>query len=160
MTSVVRYQNVENLLGVPFTAANFPFQTDGDDRQEKVVKRVLAGADISTAAGGIGHALGAIIGMIPVTSNVLWVEGSVYRQGTTLSNGSIPYSKINGVIFPVASPVTSITQVNVQFYLGLDGTIRAIDLSQGTTAALVATDLIVVRLMMGANVDPLDKMNP
>ena len=58
-----------------------------------------------------------------------------------------------------ATPVNTITQVKVQVYLGLDNTINAIDISQGTTAALAIGDYIIAKLFVGAPVDPSDRMN-
>lgn len=42
MSSTIRYQFVENTLGVAFTLDNFPYTSDGDDRQIKQVKRVVS----------------------------------------------------------------------------------------------------------------------
>lgn len=160
MTTSVRYQNVQNTLGIALTSANFPYLGDGDDKQFKVIKRQLSAADIGIGAGQIGNASGAIIGVAPSTANVLWIEALIYRPATALGNGSTPYDNITGRIFPVgATPVNTITQVKVQVYLGLDNTINAIDISQGTTAALAIGDYIIAKLFVGAPVDPSDRMN-
>lgn len=158
MTSSVRYKHVENTLGAVLTTSNFPYTTDGDDKQFKVVKRIVKEADVGTAAGQLGHALGAILEVVPSTMNVLWILGFVHRPVTPVS-GVTPYENITGKIFPVGNPVTAITQVNVRTALGLDNTIRAIDVSQGTTAAIAAGDIITAVLMIGPKADFDDTMN-
>ena len=86
MTTSVRYQNVQNTLGIALTSANFPYLGDGDDKQFKVIKRQLSAADIGIGAGQIGNASGAIIGVAPSTANVLWIEALIYRPASSRGN--------------------------------------------------------------------------
>ncbi len=156
MTTSVRYQYVENTLGAAFTVANFPYTTDGDNKPIKIIKRPIVAADVGTAAGQLGHALGAIVGLPSSTSNVLFIQGFVYRPLAAVS-GVTPYKNMQGVTFPVVTPLT---QIQVQFALGLDNTIRAIDAnSSAGTATIAAGDIIVAWVIFGAPEDPSDAMN-
>jgi hypothetical protein len=155
MTSSVRYKHVENKLGVALTKSNFPYTTDGDDKQFKVIKRIVADADVGVGAGQLGNALGAILDVIPSTVNVLWVLGFVHRPDAAVG-GVTPYINLIGKAFPIPTPLT---QVNLEFALGLDNTIRAIDVGQGGTAAIISGDIITAILILGPKVDFDDTMN-
>lgn len=151
MTTSTRYKFVKNALGVPLTIANFPVTNDGDDRQTKTVKRVLSAADIGTAAGQIGNASGCIVDVIPSGYNVLWVEGLTWRPLTAVG-GAKPYMLMD-------NNVIAATIVEIEYMLGLDNTIRAIDVGQGGGSALAIGDIITVKLTIGAAQDTLDSMN-
>jgi len=155
MTTAVRYKNVQNALGAAFTLTNFPYTNDGDDRQLKFVKRTIVAADIGTAEGQIGHASGAIVDVIPPTTNVLWAELTAFRPLAAVS-GSIPYKNLTWVTVPVVTPLT---QFQVQCLLGTDNTIRAVDASQGGTAAIAAGDVITGFVIIGQKSDSTDSMN-
>lgn len=151
-----RYQYVNNTLGVALTTANFPYTNDGDDKKVVTIKRKLAAADIGTAAGQTRHALGAIVGIIPATSNVLLIEYTVQRPLTPVS-GITPYTDIGGVVYPLPTPTN---QENTQIALGLDNTIRVIDAGGIAQVQLAAGDLVIVKVHIGTQTDSTDVMNP
>lgn len=157
MSSTIRYQFVENTLGVAFTLDNFPYTSDGDDRQIKQVKRVVSAADVGTGAGQLGHAAGAILAVVPATSNVLWASATVYRPVTPVANVGTPYQDMTGVTVPVVTPLT---QMQLKVVLGADNTIRGIDGNASAgTSAVVAGDVIIVDMTLGAIQDSSDSMN-
>jgi hypothetical protein len=153
MTTSVRYKNVANTLGAAFTLDNFPFGSDGDDKQLKIVKRIIAAADIGTGAGQIGNALGAIVDIIPPTTNVIWFQLFIFRP---LAGVPVPYKNLQGV---VVTPAVPVAQFQVLGLLGTDNTIRAIDAAQGGTAAIAAGDIITAFAIIGQKQDSADSMN-
>ena len=110
MTSSVRYKYIKNTTATPLTVDNFVsnclINSDGDDKQCKFVKRIITAADIGTNPDQIGHSYGAILDLIPMTSNVLWVEASVFRAGTVTQQGMTLYNNIVSDIDPLAIPAT------------------------------------------------------
>lgn len=159
MTSSVRYKYVKNQTTEPLTADNFVsncfVSNDGDDKQYKFVKRIVTAADIGTDPGQIGNVYGAILDMIPITSDVLWFEANVYRA-VNIVNSMTPYQNLDGDIpeYPAA------TQSQLLFGLGLDGSIRAIDKVQGTAAAIAIGDIITAKIIIGTRQFTSDVMNP
>ncbi len=158
MSSTIRYQFVENTLGVAFTLDNFPYTSDGDDRQIKYVKRDIAAIDVGTAAGKLGHANGAILAVVPSTTNVLWAQATVYRPLTAIADVGTPYKEMTGVTVPVVTPLT---QMQLQVVVGADNTIRGIDGNASAGTSAIATgDIIIVMMITGAAENPSDVMNP
>ena len=158
MSSNVRYQYIENTLAAAFTLDNFPYTSDGDDKQIKYVKRDVAAIDVGTTAGKLGHANGAILAVVPSTANVLWAQATVYRPLTAIADVGTPYKNMTGVTVPVANPLT---QMQLQVVVGADNTIRGIDgnASAGTSAIAVG-DIIIVMMITGAAENASDVMNP
>ncbi len=156
MTTTARYKFVENTLGAAFTLANFPYSNDGDDKPFKVIKRAVVAADVGTGAGQLGHASGAIIDVIPATTNVLWALGFVSRPLAAVG-GMTPYKNMQGVTVPVVTPLT---QMQLQIGLGTDNTIRGIDGNASAGTSAIATgDIITILLFTGSPIDPSDAMN-
>ena len=155
MSTVARYQYIQNTLGTAFTTANFNYTTDGDDRPFKVIKRELAAADIGTGSGQVRNASGAIVTVIPATTNVLWFLGFVTRPQTPVS-GMTPYVNLQGLISPLPNPTN---QENYQFGLGTDNTIRIIDAGGIAGVQLAAGDIVTILLLTGPPIDPADQMN-
>jgi hypothetical protein len=151
MTTSTRYKFVKNALGVPFTVSNFPVSNDGDDRQVKQVKRVLSAIDIGVSTGKVGHPAGAIVDVIPNSSNVLFVKGLTYRPGAAV-DGFIPLILMDNNTIGAA-----IAEIN--YALGTDNTIRVLDYGQGGDAALAIGDIVFVEVTLGATIDSLDSMN-
>ena len=156
MSSVIRYQFVNNPSTTgPLTVDKFTLNTDGDDVQNKRVKRVLSAGDIGSNPGQVGDPYGAIVTIVPMTQTVLMVQGSVYRPGVQ-QNGMTPYNPIDNQVEDVAP---SLVAVEVLYGVGLDNTIRVIDKAHDT-APLQVGDLIIVELTIGTRRNPLDVMNP
>lgn len=155
MTTTVRYQYVENTLGAAFTLDNFPYTSDGDDKQVKVVRRIVAAADLGTAAGQLRHASGAIACVVPATSNVLMVEASVQRPVTAIGN-MIPYKNITGIVSPIPTPTA---QLDVRVALGEDNTIRIIDAGASAGVQLATDDVVIVKLTLGPRENSSDDLN-
>ncbi|HQZ50069.1 MAG TPA: hypothetical protein PLF17_06080 [Chitinophagaceae bacterium] len=166
MTSSVRYKYVKNTTATPLTVDNFVssclINSDGDDKQCKFVKRIITAADIGTNPGQIGEAYGAILDLIPITSNVLWFEANVFRAGTVIQQGMTLYNNIVSDIDPLAIPATpaNITQTTLNFGVGIDNSLRMHDKSQGTASAIAAGDIVTAIIILGTTQFSSDVMNP
>lgn len=166
MTSSVRYKYIKNTTATPLTVDNFVssclINSDGDDKQRKFVKRIITDADIGTNPDQIGHSYGAILDLIPMTSNVLWVEASVFRAGDVIQQGMTLYNNIVSDINPltIAATPTNITQTTLNFGVGLDNSIRMHDKTQGTASAIASGDIVTATIILGTTQFPSDVMNP
>jgi len=166
MTSSVRYKYIKNTTATPLTVDNFVsnclINSDGDDKQCKFVKRIITAADIGTNPGQIGESYGAILDLIPITSNVLWFEANVFRAGNVIQQGMTLYNNIVSDIDPLAIPATpaNITQTTLNFGVGLDNSIRIHDKAQGTASAIASGDIVTAMIILGTTQFPSDVMNP
>lgn len=158
MTSTVRYKYVKNQTNQILTADNFVsscmISNDGDDRQFKIVKRMVTAADIGTAVGQIGNYNGAILDVIQSGQNVLWVQCTICRGTMTNPNG---YDSIDNQVYPIPTPTI---QTQLQFALYPENIIRVIDISEGTAAAIRDGDIITAFIVTGYPQLPSDVMNP
>lgn len=150
MTSSVRYKYIKNTTATPLTVDNFVssclMNGDGDDKQRKIVKRIITAADIGTNPDQIGHSYGAILDLVPITSNVLWVHGNVFRPGTVPQEGTTFYDNI-------------VSETMLNFGVGLDNSIRMHDKEEGTAFAVAAGDIVVATIILGTTQFPSDVMN-
>lgn len=166
MSSSVRYKFVENQTGVPLTVSNFAINTltntDGDDKQEKLIKRVITGADIGTAENQLGDPYGAILDIVPSTSTVLWFQVDVYRPESVVQQGTTFYNNINSDVTPLTIPAVPITlfQTTLGFGLGLDNTLRIADKAHDTASAITVGDIVIAKLITGTKTSTFDVMNP
>lgn len=166
MTSSVRYKYIKNTTATPLTVDNFVssclINSDGDDKQCKFVKRIITAADIGTNPGQIGEAYGAILDVIPITSNVLWFEANVFRPGTVIQQGMTLYNNIVSDITPltIAATPTTITQTTLNFGIGLDNTLRIFDKGHDTASAIAIGDIVTAKIILGTTQFPSDVMNP
>ncbi len=166
MTSSVRYKYIENQTTAPLTINNFVsnclINNDGDDKQVKVIKRIITVADIGGDPGELGDNYGAILDVIPITSTVLWFSAEVYRPQAGKIQGMTLYNNVNSDIQPLTLPAVpmTLTQTTLNFGLGLDNTLRISDKGWETAAALVVGDVVIAHVILGTKTSALDVMSP
>lgn len=141
MTATVRYKSVLNTTGEVLYPGDIPTK-DGDDKQFRIVRRVLAAADIGDEEGQTQHNPdGALVCAISLTENVLSVTGRTYRNGVL----------IDGTVFGGAAHV-NITQSAIRYFVSDGATLRHIrvrDLGTVAQTQIAAGDVIVVELITG-----------
>jgi hypothetical protein len=153
MTTSVRYKFVKNVSGAAFIDINvFPVLNDGDDKKFIFLKRILTAADIGTAAGQSRHALGIMLDVMSLTTNVLWVRGDSFRPLAAVS-GVIPYLRLDDR-WP-----DGVNDVRLRYALGLDNTIRVIDAGAVASTYLAAGDIVTAQILIGSQQDSADSMN-
>lgn len=166
MSSSIRYKFVENKTEVPLTVFNFSENTlnstDGDDKQQRLIKRVITTADIGTAANQLGDPYGAILDVVPNTSTVLWFQIDVYRPESVAQQGTIFYNNVNSDVTPLTltGDAQILTQSTLGFGLGLDNTLRIADKAEGTASAIAIGDVVIARVIIGTQTSTFDVMNP
>ncbi len=164
--STVRYKFIKNQTTTPLTIDNFAsncmLKNDGDDRQEKFVKRVITIADIGGDPGELGDPYGAILDIIPPGYNVLWFQADVYRPGDVKQQGSTYYNNIVSDITPLSLPAVpaTITQTTLNFLLGQDNSLRINDKGWQTASSIQEGDIITAKIIIGYSQFPTDVMNP
>ncbi len=166
MTSTVRYKFVKNQTTTPLTISNFVsnclINNDGDDRQERVIDRIITIADIGTNPGQLGDPFGAILDVIPITSTVLWFQVDVYRPEETTQQGMTIYNNYNSDVTPLSlsGAPEILTQSSLGFGLALDNTLRIADKAHNTDSAIAVGDRVIGKVYIGAKPPIYDVMSP
>lgn len=147
MASSLRYKFVKNTTGVVITDPTVFSSSDGDNKQEKLIRHVLATGDIGSAAGQVGEAAGLIVDTLPKGYNVLWIQGLCYRPAASA------YTLLDNFTGTGPLLVTLAYKINTT-----DNTIRVINTSWGLGAGarLVAGDVVTIRLAMGKQENSAD----
>jgi len=147
MSSSLRYKFVKNTTGAVITDPTVFSGPDGDNKQEKLIRRVLVTGDIGNAAGQVGEAAGLIVDTLPKGYNVLWIQGLCYRPNASA------YTLLDN--FTGAGPllVTLAYKINTT-----DNTVRVINTSYaaGAGARLAVDDVVTIRLVMGKQENSAD----
>lgn len=160
MTTTVRYQFI-NGQAVPTVVANFPSNNDGDDKQEKIIRRVITAGDIGTTIGLIGYVgsgttnPGALVGIIPQGQIVLSLEWHLQRPSSVAINGMTEYTNIEAIRPNMAEP----DFVNIRVGVATDNTIRVRDTVPNADGAVIAGDILIVRVILGQRENALDVLN-
>lgn len=151
MTTTVRYKFVENTTGNAFTKESFLDLTDGEDRQLRIIKRVLSADDIGEQPGETGHDYGAIVDVIPSNYNVLWFQGTIYRK-----NGAIQGSTLYN---PVDNQYNSddVSSFEAEYFLGTDNTLRVRSVDDDLPCFI--GDVVTFFVILGPRTNPNDKVN-
>jgi hypothetical protein len=155
MPTTIRYKDVRNTSGAVFTATNYPYNTDGDDKKQMLVKRTLAAIDIGTGAGQTQHASGLIVDSIPATSNILSVQLYITRAVAVIGTQT-PYYNIQGE--GNAYPITS--QFYIKWYIDTDNCLRIVDGGAAAEVRLIESDIIQALIIIGNSESTADTLNP
>jgi len=156
MTTSVRYKFVQNATGAALTAATFPNQTDGDDKQSKMIRHPLVAADFGGGAGQIDNTGGLILDVMPINYNILWFDLDVFRP--TNVGGINQYNSISNQLVSIDGVANTFEASEFVFWVAADNTLRIYDKSNALTAPapLQIGDVIVAHVVMGTRQNSLD----
>ena len=158
MLGTIRYKFVKNKTGLPLTVENFKDINDGNDKQFKIVNRLIGAGDIGVDPGQTGHPDGAILDFIP-SGNVLFAEVSVFRPLLKTPGGMTPYNNMDNQVYDELDLDNKILSFEIQFGLmPSDNTIRIIDKKYGTFFELNEDDTVFSKIYFGESEDQLDSM--
>lgn len=153
MTATVRYKFIKNTTGQPLTVANFPYKTDGDDKQYRFIRHILTAADIGTNPGQVGHLEGLILDLIPLNYNVIWFQVDIYRvDSVTTPEGTYIYDNVNNNV--VSAP----DELNMVFGLAKNNCLIVYDKDHTGTSPIRAGDTLTALVILGTRVSPFDSM--
>lgn len=154
MVTSVRYKFVQNTTGAALTTSNFPNQTDGDDKQSKIIRHPLVAADFGGGAGQIDNAGGLILDILPINYNVLLFEVSVYRPSNV--GGVIQYNSLDNQLASIDFVAHTFDTTEVFFWVDSENSLRVVDKGHAGDGALQVGDFIVGKVVMGTRQNPLD----
>jgi hypothetical protein len=152
MTSAVRYKTVLNATGAALTVSGVTnSNSDGIDKQQRVVKRVYAAADIGTGAGQTRNAGGCIIDVLPTGTNVLMFEAITYYVGSDADETYIEIldNRTIGSVDEPLQPSTVVGRSYLAYALDTSGVMRVYDGGEGAGCIIALNTFTVIKYTIG-----------
>jgi hypothetical protein len=153
MTASVRYKFIRNTTGVPITATNFPYQTDGDDKLYRFIRHKVTAADIGVNPGQLGHVEGMILDSIPINYNILWFQVNIFRVNNILTPaGMYTYNNVENQI------INDPDSLEMTFGVAKNNCIMVQDKGNAGSSPITASDILTALVIIGPRGNPLDSM--